>query len=172
MATKIRLKRIGRRNSPFYRMVTMDSRKRRDGAAIEQLGWYNPIDTNHSYDLNEDRILYWLKEGALPTKAVKKIMRRSGLSYRWHLMQQGKDDSEIEKEMKKWDLERENVLKNRAEKVALSKEKKREAKENDEQDAGIEKIAKNESDADITNVDNHEDGISNKSDADSASEEE
>ncbi len=43
MATKIRLKRIGRRNRPFYRLIVIDSRKKRDGAAIEQVGWYNPI---------------------------------------------------------------------------------------------------------------------------------
>ena len=46
MATKIRLKRIGRRNRPFYRVVVMDSRNKRDGAAIEELGWFNPVDQN------------------------------------------------------------------------------------------------------------------------------
>ena len=46
MATKIRLKRIGRRNRPFYRIIIIDSRKRRDGSAIEQVGWYNPIESN------------------------------------------------------------------------------------------------------------------------------
>ena len=116
MATKIRLKRIGRRNRPFYRMVAMDSRNRRDGAAIEELGWYNPIDANHSYDLKDERILHWLGEGAQPTDAAKKLLRRSGLSHRWHLMQQGMDGSELEKEMKKWELNREDVLKKRAEK--------------------------------------------------------
>ena len=116
MATKIRLKRIGRRNRPFYRMVAMDSRNRRDGAAIEELGWYNPIDANHSYDLKDERILHWLGEGAQPTDAAKKLLRRSGLSHRWHLIQQGMDGSELEKEMKKWELNREDVLKKRAEK--------------------------------------------------------
>jgi len=116
LATKIRLKRIGRRNRPFYRMVAMDSRNRRDGAAIEELGWYNPIDANHSYDLKDERILHWLGEGAQPTDAAKKLLRRSGLSHRWHLMQQGMDGSELEKEMKKWELNREDVLKKRAEK--------------------------------------------------------
>ena len=116
MATKIRLKRIGRRNRPFYRMVAMDSRNRRDGAAIEELGWYNPIDPNHSYDLKDERILHWLGEGAQPTDAAKKLLRRSGLSHRWHLMQQGLDASDLEKEMKKWELNREDVLKNRVEK--------------------------------------------------------
>ena len=115
MATKIRLKRIGRRNRPFYRMVAMDSRNRRDGAAIEELGWYNPIDSNHSYDLKDERILHWLGEGAQPTDAAKKLLRRAGLSHRWHLMQQGMDGSDLEKEMKKWELNREDVLKKRAE---------------------------------------------------------
>ena len=56
MATKIRLKRIGRRNRPFYRLVVMDSRNRRDGAAIEQVGWYNPIAKDDIYSIKEDRI--------------------------------------------------------------------------------------------------------------------
>ena len=97
-------------------MVAMDSRNRRDGAAIEELGWYNPIDSNHSYDLKDERILHWLGEGAQPTDAAKKLLRRAGLSHRWHLMQQGMDGSDLEKEMKKWELNREDVLKNRVEK--------------------------------------------------------
>ena len=94
----------------------MDSRNRRDGAAIEELGWYNPIDSNHSYDLKDERILHWLGEGAQPTDAAKKLLRRAGLSHRWHLMQQGMDGSDLEKEMKKWELNREDILKKRAEK--------------------------------------------------------
>ena len=113
MATKIRLKRIGRRNRPFYRLIVIDSRKKRDGAAIEQVGWYNPISTDNSYEINDERILHWLGEGAIPSDAVKKIMRQEGLSLRWHLMQQGMEEKEIEKEMKKWEMNRENVLADR-----------------------------------------------------------
>ena len=116
MATKIRLKRIGRRNRPFYRLVVMDSRNRRDGAAIEQVGWHNPIAKDDIYSIKEDRILHWLKEGAQPTDAAKKLLRRAGLSHRWHLIQKGMDGSDLEKEMKKWELNREDVLKKRAEK--------------------------------------------------------
>ena len=76
MATKIRLKRIGRKNRPFYRMVVMDSRKRRDGAAIEELGWYNPISKDNSFNLNEDRIVHWLHEGAQTTDAAHKLLRK------------------------------------------------------------------------------------------------
>ena len=113
MATKIRLKRIGRRNRPFYRMVVMDSRSRRDGAAIEQLGWYNPIDLDHSFSLKEDRILYWLKEGAQTTDATHKLLKRAGLAHKWHLMNQGLDTTQVEKEMQKWKLNQDEVLKSR-----------------------------------------------------------
>ena len=127
MATKIRLKRIGRRNRPFYRMVVMDSRKRRDGAAIEQLGWYYRIDTDHSYDLDQDRILHWLGEGAEPTDAAKKLLRGAGISHRWHLMKQGLNESDIEKEMKKWELNREDVLKSRTERAEKQAKEKAKA---------------------------------------------
>ena len=114
MATKIRMKRIGRRNRPLYRLIVIDSRKQRDGAAIEEVGWYNPIDDGHSYDLMGDRILHWLSQGAVPTNAAHKLMRRAGIAHRWHLIQQGMDEAEIDKEMKKWELNREDVLKVRA----------------------------------------------------------
>ena len=122
-------------------MVAMDSRNRRDGAAIEELGWYNPIDSNHSYDLKDERILHWLGEGAQPTDAAKKLLRRAGLSHRWHLMQQGMDGSDLEKEMKKWELNREDVLKKRAEKQeqqakVVVKKNEVEAEETDKNDSG------------------------------------
>ena len=144
MATKIRLKRIGRRNSPFYRMVAIDSRKRRDGAAIEQLGWYNPIDKNHSFELDQDRILHWLGEGAEPTDAAKKLLRNAGISHRWHLMKQGLSDSEIEKEMKKWELSREDVLKARSE---TAEKKAKEKAEELEQKATVDDPAESETES-------------------------
>ena len=116
MATKIRLKRIGRRNRPFYRMVVMDSRSRRDGAAIEELGWYNPIDVEHSFSLNEERIIHWLKDGAQTTDAAHKLLRRAGIAHKWHLINQGFNDSQLDKEMQKWNLNHEEVLKARSNK--------------------------------------------------------
>ena len=127
MATKIRLKRIGRRNRPFYRMVAMDSRNRRDGAAIEELGWYNPIDPNHSYDLKGERILHWLKEGAEPSEAAHKLLRRAGIAHQWHLMKQGLDEAQIDKEMKKWELNRNDVIKARSERAEKKSEEKAKA---------------------------------------------
>lgn len=124
MATKIRLKRIGRRNRPFYRMVVMDERSRRDGAAIEELGWYNPLekDADKLYLLKEDRIFHWLKEGAQTTNTAHNLLRRAGIAYRWHLIKQGLDEKAIEKEMKKWVLGREEIAKSKSTKKAQKTE--------------------------------------------------
>ena len=134
MSTKIRLKRIGRRNRPFYRVVVMDSRNRRDGAAIEELGWFNPIEADKPYELKEDRILHWLQLGAQPSDALHGLMKRSGLAHRWHLIKQGLDEKTIEKEMKKWAMIREETLKNRA---AKAEEKAKKAKEKAKEKAKV-----------------------------------
>ena len=125
MATKIRLKRIGRRNRPFYRIIIIDSRKRRDGSAIEQVGWYNPIESNKekNYVLKEDRILEWLKLGAQVTDPVNKLMKRSGLAYRWHLMKQGLSEKEIDKAVEEWKKERDKVIQDRIKANKVKKEK-------------------------------------------------
>ena len=125
MATKIRLKRIGRRNRPFYRIIIIDSRKRRDGSAIEQVGWYNPIESNKekNYALKEDKILEWLKLGAQVTDPVNKLMKRSGLSYRWHLMKQGLSEKEIDKAVEEWKNERDKVIQDRIKANEAKKEK-------------------------------------------------
>ena len=131
MATKIRFKRIGRRNRPFYRLVVIDSRKRRDGAPIEQLGWYDPIkpDKESNFSFNEDRIIDWLKEGAQVSDPVNKLMKRSGLAYKWHLIKQGLSESEIEKALKKWKEERDEVVKSRKKARLDRKIKKKEEKD-------------------------------------------
>jgi len=154
LATKIRLKRIGRRNRPFYRLIVIDSRKKRDGAAIEQVGWYNPIDAKNSYEINNERILHWLGEGAIPSNAVKKIMKNEGLALRWHLIQQGVDEKEIEKEIKKWELNRENVLASRE--IKRAEKKTTETTPDAEPDKPLEDIVATEeetaSDAEIEEV--------------------
>jgi small subunit ribosomal protein S16 len=94
----------------------MDSRSRRDGAAIEELGWYNPIDVEHSFSLNEEKIIHWLKDGAQTTDAAHKLLRRAGIAHKWHLINQGLNDSKLEKEMQKWNLNHEEVLKARSKK--------------------------------------------------------
>ena len=169
MATKIRLKRIGRRNRPFYRLVIMDARNRRDGAAIEEVGWYNPTAKDEMYSLKEDRILYWLEEGAQPTDTAHDILRTAGLAHKWHLMKQGLDETAVEKEMKKWALEREDVLERRRQraeaKVAKKKAAagKKAAETVTEVDKPAEPDAKTEPPAETAPTDKAPDGPADKS---------
>ena len=125
MSTKIRLKRIGRRNRPFYRVIVIDSRKRRDGAAIEELGWYNPIEADNSYKLNEERIYYWLERGAQVSDTVHSLLQKAGIAFKWHLMRQGLDEKTVEKELQKWQLKQ--AKKGKQETKVETKEKKEKA---------------------------------------------
>ena len=131
MAVKIRMKRLGRRNRPFYRLVAIDSRKRRDGKAIEELGWYNPIlQTEKNYELKTDRILYWLEKGAQPSNTVRNLLKCEGLLYRVHLKNQGLDDKAIDYEIQKWALDRDERIKLKLEKT--NKKKAEQAKKKNE----------------------------------------
>lgn len=79
MAVKIRLRRMGRRNFPQYRLVVMDSRARRDGRSIEVLGHYNPIAQPAEFKIQEDRALEWLRKGAKMSDTVKSLLKRQGI---------------------------------------------------------------------------------------------
>ena len=78
MAVKIRLKRMGKKRAPFYRIVVMDARTKRDGRAIEEIGKYNPKTEPSFIHVVSDRAQYWLGVGAQPTEAVTAIFRASG----------------------------------------------------------------------------------------------
>ncbi|HHV21734.1 MAG TPA: 30S ribosomal protein S16 [Propionibacterium sp.] len=78
MAVKIRLKRMGAIRSPHYRIVVMDSRKKRDGRAIEEIGLYHPKNDPSFIQVDSERAQYWLSVGAQPTEAVVAIFKRSG----------------------------------------------------------------------------------------------
>ena len=78
MAVKIRLKRMGKIRAPFYRVVVMDSRAKRDGRAIEEIGKYHPTEEPSVIDINSDRAQYWLSQGAQPTEAVAALLKVTG----------------------------------------------------------------------------------------------
>ncbi|MBO8167796.1 MAG: 30S ribosomal protein S16 [Thermoanaerobacteraceae bacterium] len=79
MATKIRLKRMGAKKDPFYRLVVADSRSPRDGRFIEEIGYYNPAQSPEEIKVDEERALYWLKTGAKPSDTVKALLRKAGV---------------------------------------------------------------------------------------------
>ena len=96
MSTKIRLRRMGKKKQPFYRIVVADSRKARDSRAIEEIGTYNPITRPGRITVQEERIYEWLGLGAELSDTVNSLFRRIGLMQKWSLMKAGQDVSGME----------------------------------------------------------------------------
>lgn len=78
MAVKIKLKRLGKIRSPHYRIIIADSRTRRDGRAIEEIGLYHPVQNPSRIEVNSERVQYWLGVGAQPTESVAAILKVTG----------------------------------------------------------------------------------------------
>ena len=80
MAVKIRLKRMGAKKAPFYRIVVSDSRTPRDGRFIEEIGTYNPLTDPGEIQINAERAQYWLGNGAQPSDTVRALLKKSGVT--------------------------------------------------------------------------------------------
>lgn len=79
MAVKIRLRRIGAKKAPFYRIVVADSRYPRDGRFIEEVGTYNPLTNPAEIKIDADKAQMWIKNGAQPTDTVKALLKKNGI---------------------------------------------------------------------------------------------
>ena len=79
MAVKLRLKRMGSKQKPFYRVVAPDSRSPRDGRFIETVGTYDPVKKEESITIDEEKALKWLNNGAQPTDTVKNLLTKKGI---------------------------------------------------------------------------------------------
>ena len=83
MAVKIRLKRVGKKKAPSYRIVVAEASSPRDGRTIEDLGWYNPLVEPSAIQVDPERALRWLKVGAQPTDSVVSLLKRTGVMERF-----------------------------------------------------------------------------------------
>lgn len=90
MAVKIRLKRMGAKKAPFYRVIVADSRSPRDGRFIDTIGTYNPLTTPAEIKLNEESAIKWLNNGAIPTDTVKNLFSKAGIMEKYHNLKLGK----------------------------------------------------------------------------------
>ncbi|MEE3342667.1 MAG: 30S ribosomal protein S16 [Bacilli bacterium] len=90
MAVKIRLKRMGAKKAPFYRIIVADSRSPRDGRFIENLGTYNPLTNPAEVNIKEEETLEWLSKGAQPTDTVRNILSKAGIMEKYHNTKQTK----------------------------------------------------------------------------------
>ena len=77
MAVKIRLTRMGKKKNPFYRIVVADQRTRRDGAPIEEIGYYNPMTNPADVKIDAEKATKWLSQGAQPTDTVRALLKKS-----------------------------------------------------------------------------------------------
>src|ERR1700748_56271 len=143
MATKIRLQRHGKKGRPFYYIVVADARAPRDGRFIERLGSYNPNTTPATIDINFDKTLDWVNDGAQPTDTVRAILSYKGVLYKKHLqggLKKGAlTEEQVEAKFQEWLDHKEGKItgkktglvsaKDEARKAALAAEaKKKEAK--------------------------------------------
>lgn len=90
MSVKIRLKRMGAKKTPFYRIVVADSRSPRDGRQIETVGTYNPLTKPAEVKINEELALKWLQNGAKPSDTVRNLFSEQGIMEKFHNAKYGK----------------------------------------------------------------------------------
>ena len=80
MSVKIRLKRLGAKKAPFYRVVVADSRYPRDGRFIEEIGYYNPLTNTVDIKIDSEKAQKWISNGAQPTETVKSLLKKAGIT--------------------------------------------------------------------------------------------
>jgi len=104
VAVRIRLRRIGKKKMPMYQIVAADSRAARNGKFLEVIGRYEPLQNPILITTREERVLHWLRNGALPTDTVRSLLQRNGLWIKWTMTKQGIEPAKIALEMEKWQM--------------------------------------------------------------------
>ena len=103
MSVKLRLRRGGRKKLPVYRIVAIDSRKRRDGQYIEKVGVYDPTPDPAIIEVDREKALKWLGEGAIPSDTVRSFLKRKGIMHEFSLLKRGLSEEQVAEEMQKWE---------------------------------------------------------------------
>jgi small subunit ribosomal protein S16 len=126
MPVKIRLQRHGKKGKPFFHIIAADARTKRDGRYIEKFGSYNPNTNPATIELDGDRALYWLQNGAVPSDTAKAIMSYRGVIYRNHLLKgvaKGAFDmAEADKRFDNWMAEKEAKVQAKRNKLSAAEE--------------------------------------------------
>ena len=129
MSVRLRLRRMGRKKVPFYRIVAVDSRVRRDGKYLEKIGHYNPLCDQVEVVIDKEKAFKWLDRGAIPTDTVKSLLQQGGLLLEWDLKRKGTNPERIEEELKKWEVLQIERQKRLEAKAAMEKRAKKEKAE-------------------------------------------
>lgn len=126
---KLRLRRIGKKKHPIYKLVATDIRSPRGGRYLEALGNYDPHSRPITLTFKEERVFHWLKKGAQPTDTVRSLLRRNGTWLRWSLTKRGTDEAKVEALMERWKLAQDEKLRREAERKARRSQRKKKAAE-------------------------------------------
>jgi small subunit ribosomal protein S16 len=102
MSVSLRLRRQGRKGQPFYHIVAVDGRVARDGKFLEKVGTYNPTANPAVIEVDHDKAITWLKNGAQPTNTVKAILRYTGVNLKYALIKQGKSPEDVDRIFTRW----------------------------------------------------------------------
>lgn len=122
---KLRLRRMGKKKQPIYKIVAADSTSPRDGRFIEAIGVYNPQTHPMTVEVHEGKLFKWMKNGAQPTSTVESLLKRKGLMLKWRLVKKGADDALIAVEMEKFQMLQSEKLRREAEKKLRRKNARR-----------------------------------------------
>jgi len=133
LAVKIRLRRMGKKRQPIYKVVAADERSPRDGKFIEAIGVYNPITNPATIDIKEDRALYWLGVGAQPTTTVKSLLSKQGILYKRELLKSGLSEEEVAAKLDEWLKNKEAKMISKSAKKAEEVKAKKEEKKIEEE---------------------------------------
>ena len=145
MAVRIRLTRLGRKKRPFYRIVAVDSKQRRDGAYLDKIGHYNPITHPPELVIDADKAIEWMNKGALPSDTVRNLFSKQGIMMRFDLLKKGASPEKIDEEMKKRELLLKAKLEETKKEKAVKVEKPAEVETEPEKAAPEEKPVEAES---------------------------
>jgi small subunit ribosomal protein S16 len=124
---KIRLARQGRKKLPIYKIIAANSRARRDGRFLESLGQYRPANETGKIEINEERVMYWLRTGAQPTDTVRSLLSREGILLKWHLEKKEIEPARAAEIFNTWKTARDEKLANKQSDKERAKETKRKA---------------------------------------------
>jgi small subunit ribosomal protein S16 len=128
LAVKLRLRKMGKKKQPVYKVVAADSRSPREGKFIEAIGLYNPKTDPATININEERALYWLNVGAQPTDTVKNLLSNQGIILKRELTKQGLSETDISIKLEEWKKLKEAnlsaLMKKKSEKVKIKKSDK------------------------------------------------
>ncbi len=102
MSVRLRLTRMGRKKRPYYRIIAVDSRKKRDGAFIERIGYYHPLNDPPTIKIDGEKALKWLRVGAQPSDTVRSLLRKEGVWYRFRLEKRKLPEKQINEMMLAW----------------------------------------------------------------------